>query len=60
VRQHLVAVARRERDLSSLHREEHALQLPDVVAKREVHVADGRASCLNDLALDPEVFELVT
>jgi hypothetical protein len=38
VRQHLRAIAWRERDLRGLRREEHRLQLTHVVAQREVHV----------------------
>ena len=53
VREDLAPVARRERDLRGLHREEHALQLPDVVAKREVHMADRRASRRLLSSVDP-------
>ena len=59
VREDLRPVARRERDLRRLRREQHALQLADVVAQREVHVTRGRRLRLKDLALDPQVLELV-
>src|SRR6185295_19437886 len=59
VREDLGPVARREGDLRRLRREEHALQLADVVAQREVHVTRGRRLYLKDLALDPEILELV-
>src|SRR6185503_11460108 len=59
VREDLGAVARRQGDLRGLRREEHRLQLTDVVAKCEVDVTRRRHARLRDFAFDPEVLEVV-
>ena len=60
VREDLRPVARRQGDLRGLRGEQHALQLADVVAKGEVDVTRRRDARLRDLALDPQILELVT
>ena len=59
VREDLRPVARRERNLRSLRREQNALHLTHVVLEREVHVPGGRYARLEHLAFDPEILELV-
>ena len=59
VREKLRPVPGHERKLRRLGREEHALQLSDVVAEREVHVSGRRHTSLVDLALNPQVLERV-